>query len=397
MNLSVQEQSGQAVDRARLVDACRREQSRRPARHLLHVFPSFGLGGVPIRISGIVNHFGRRYRHTFVALDSQLDCRVRIEPGIDAEFRAVEPSSYGLLSNLALFRRLTRRISPNLLLTYNWGAAEWALANTLAPICPNIHFESGFGPEEADGRIARRVWFRRAALARSARLVVPSHALVDIATKDWKLSHKLVHIPNGVDLNRFARAQPEPAGGLAPAGAGEVIIGTLAPLRREKNIERLLRAFAALEAHDDVRLAVVGDGVERPALKRLAESLGLDDRVVFTGHLEAVEHVLPCFDVFALTSDTEQMPNSLIQAMAAARPVAAVDVGDVKHVLSEPNRDLVVDKGDKAGLVKALDRLARDPSLRQRLGQANQERVRACFTQDRMFDAYDALLSDVLS
>ena len=167
--------------------------------HLLHVFPSFGFGGVPIRICSIINHFGTRYRHTILSLDSCLDSRIRIDPAIDVDFQSVSASRYGLISNVVRCRRYLKELRPDLLLTYNWGSVEWAFANALAPICPNVHLESGFQPEEADGQLARRVLFRRLALARAWRIVVPSKTLATIATKTWKLPKgKVVRIPNGV-------------------------------------------------------------------------------------------------------------------------------------------------------------------------------------------------------
>src|SRR3546814_6853205 len=83
---------------------------------------------------------------------------------------------------------------------------------------------------------------------------------------------------------------------------------------------------------------VAGDGVEGAELRRLAAQLGIAERTRFLGHVEDVPAVLRALDIFALSSDTEQMPNSLLQAMAAARPVAAVDVGDLSRLVA-PEED----------------------------------------------------------
>lgn len=123
----------------------------------------------------------------------------------------------------------------------------------------------------------------------------------------------------------------------------------------------------------------------------LARDLGVADRVTFAGH-QAPERLLGAFAVYALSPDTEQMPISLIEAMAAALPVAAVDVGDVKAMLASENTPFVVAK-DAAALAGALARLPADPALGRRLGEANARRARAEFDQARMFAAYDALYS----
>ena len=106
------------------------------------------------------------------------------------------------------FFALRRRIiaaAPDLLLTYNWGAIEWALANSLFGLCRHIHFEDGFGPEETDKRLWRRSMLRRLALMRTSTIVVPSRNLEGIAQREWHLpTTRLRYIPNGIDADAFA-------------------------------------------------------------------------------------------------------------------------------------------------------------------------------------------------
>jgi glycosyltransferase involved in cell wall biosynthesis len=360
----------------------------------LHVFASFGIGGVPVRISTILNDLGAEYRHTIVALDDVFDCRARLDPGLDVRLLPVAIRKDRGLDALLRIRSTLRRVRPDLLLTYNWGAIEWALVNTLLRYSRHIHFESGFGAEEADRQIPRRVLFRRIALAGAARVVAPSTTLIDIATQAWRIpAEKLLYIPNGVDCARFDA--PRSSAGIPglERRPGELILGTLAPLRPEKNLGRLLRAFAGLPPHIDVRLAIVGEGSERPALAALASELRIGHRVVFSGHVEAPESVLGHFDVFAISSDTEQMPNALLQAMAAGLPVVGVDVGDVKRMVTEANRRFIVPKTDEASLTRAIEALLASPALRSELAAANRAHARATYGQDKMFAAYRALFA----
>jgi L-malate glycosyltransferase len=172
----------------------------------------------------------------------------------------------------------------------------------------------------------------------------------------------------------------------------ELVVGTVAPLRPEKNVGRLLRVFATLDSSLAVRVVVAGDGPEKSALQRLAGELGIADRVIFTGRA-APEMVLGTFDIFALSSDTEQMPNALLEAMAASRAVAAVNVGDVKSIVCEDNRDFIVARDDAPAFAAAITQLLRDPEKRQALGLKNRERVAAGFSQERMFAAYSELFA----
>ena len=86
------------------------------------------------------------------------------------------------------------------------------------------------------------------------------------------------------------------------------------------------------------------------------------------------------------------MPNALLEAMAASRAIAAVDVGDVKRIVSNDNREFVVDRDDASGFAQALTRLLRDPEKRRALGSANRRRVVSEFSQERMFSAYSQIL-----
>jgi L-malate glycosyltransferase len=368
------------------------------APHFLHVFPTFGVGGVPIRIANVLNHFGRRYRHTIIALDGVHDARTRLRAELAVNLIDLGALKGSHWSTLLAFARTLRRVNPDLLLTYNWGSTEWALINTLLRRGPHIHFESGFGPEESERQVPRRIWFRRVALWGATQVVVPSSTLNDIATKIWRLRRgHVTYIPNGVDCQRFA-AVPDPASipGFRKA-PDETIIGTLAPLRAEKNLGRLLRAVATLPAREPFRCVIVGDGPERAKLEALARELGIADRTVFTGHVDAPERVLGLFDVFAISSDTEQMPNTILQAMAAGLPIAGVDVGDVKPMIGPRNRALIVAKQDEAGFAASLQRLLTAPGLRAELGRDNAAHVRAEYDQSRMFAAYGALFDSALA
>jgi glycosyltransferase involved in cell wall biosynthesis len=369
-------------------------------RLLLHVFPSFGIGGVPLRMCRVINHlserFGRRFHHRIIALDGNIDAAAHLSAAAEVEIEAQSGRKRGTLlatgsGFLTAFLTL-RRVRPDLLLTYNWGSIEWAIVNRALPGTPHLHLEAGFGKEEADAQLRRRVLGRRWALARCVGIVVPSRRLETIARDIWRLPAGIVtYLPNGVDIGRFAAPAHDAIPGFIRR-PGELTVGTVAPLRPEKNIGRLLRAFALLDPAIPTRLLIAGDGAERGSLEKLARQLGIADRVLFAGRV-LPEAVLGSFDVFALSSDTEQMPNAVLEAMAASLPIASVDVGDVKMMISPDNREFVVPRDDAALLANALGRLLREPQTRQWLGLKNRERAIAEFSQQRMFDRYADLLA----
>lgn len=365
---------------------------------VLSVFSTFAVGGPQVRFAAIANRFGRRYRHVVVSMSGDLACRERLIPELDVEYPAFDPIKGDVSGMVRRARALLQEVRPDVLVTANWGAIEWAMANQwppgVRPFVRHVHMEDGFGPEEREHQIPRRVWTRRLVLRRST-VVLPSRLLWRIATERWRLpERRLRYVPNGVDLSRFtpgARDGVVAGGaGASASGAEEPVVGTVAALRAEKNLPRLLRAFAAAVADVPGRLVVVGGGPERPGLERLAAELGIADRVRFAGELTDPSREYAGFDAFALSSDTEQMPLSVLEAMAAGLPVAATDVGDVRAMLDPANGPYVVPKDD-AALAGALRALLRDRGAARRVGAANRARAEREFDQETMFRTYAAL------
>jgi glycosyltransferase involved in cell wall biosynthesis len=351
---------------------------------LLHVFSTFRVGGPQMRFAAIANYFGRKYRHSIVAMDNAFDARDRLDPRLDVELMPLDYVKGSIFANIRLFRSVLKRVKPDLLVTYNWGSIEWAMAN-FPKLVRHLHIEDGFGPEEAGGQIRRRVLTRRFALAGST-VLVPSRVLEKIALEQWKISPKRIrYVPNGIDCDRFSDLATEqyPVAGTGP------VIGTVAALRAEKNLPRLIQAFALLRAKQPCRLVIAGGGPVRESLEAEAAKLGVASDVTFTGAISDTERVYAAMDVFALSSDTEQMPLSVIEAMAAGLPIAATNVGDMAVIVAEENRPYLVPRDDKA-LAGAIEALLADPTHAQ-IGAANQQKAREKYNLDTMMKAYDRL------
>ncbi len=358
-------------------------------RSLLHVFPTFGIGGMQTQFATVANALAAEYRHIIVSLDGRVECRAKLAIGTSHELVAPPPMAANGLSQAPAIARFVRRQNAAAVVTYNWGAVEWCFVNRMFGNAPGIHCEHGFGREEADRQFWRRSLFRRLALGRSTPLIVPSTTLRSLATKTWRIRPEQVrHIANGIDLSSMARRTTTTA---APflRQSDEIVVGTVAPLREEKNLGRLLRVFARASDGDvRWRLVIAGDGPERARLEVVAHQLGIRDRVLFLGSLDEPVPALNLFDIFMLTSETEQMPYSVLEAMALAKPVAATDVGDIGRMLCAENRPFILAREDEAALAAALRGLGADGALRQRLGAGNRARCLAEYTEQSMCRAF---------
>lgn len=352
------------------------------APHLLHVFPSFAVGGAQMRFTTLARALGQEFRHTVVALRDDYKAATLLSEDAPVSFATPPAASLPWAVQMQGFRHLLKRLKPDLLVTYNWGSIDVALAN-LGEV-PHLHQEDGFGPEEAQRQLARRVWGRRIALARSD-VVVPSLTLQDIAIHTWKLKPQRVHyVPNGIaPRNTYATWLDEVAPGLPP---GLPRIAWAGGLRAEKNLLRLLQAFAPIK--DQAVLLLIGDGPDRAAVLKEAERLELGASLRLLGPRTDVRDLLMQCQVLALSSDTEQMPIVVLEAMDAGLPVASCDVGDVRHMVAPENRAFVA---PPAQLSAALQTLVSDPALRAAVGEANRARLRRIFCETKMVDAYRAL------
>ena len=355
-----------------------------PQKHLLHIFPTFAVGGSQMRFAQLARLHGERYRHTVISLDGKTDMAQRLA-GLPVTCRSLQFDKRKPLQTWQQFRATLSAIRPDVVLTYNWGAIEWALINRVNKIARHIHIEDGFGPEEANTQLRRRVWARRLALSGKNTLVVlPSRNLERIALNIWSLAPERVrYIPNGIDCPRFA---------VGARDSGPVVIGTVASLRREKNIARLIRAFgeiAGLRKDLALELLIVGGGAERESLEQVTRELNLSGQVRFAGQSNRPEDWYPKMDIFALSSDTEQMPLGVLEAMGAGLPVVSTAVGDVAQMVSAENRDYVV---PAENFTAALARLIDDAAARRSIGAANEKKARETFDENVMAERYAELI-----
>ncbi len=363
-----------------------------PQLRVLHLHSTFDPGGKELRAAKLINAFGPAISHSIVsAVPDALGAASAISPQMQVDYPQNFPALSGRPTPGRLQRLAKAMIGFDLVLTYNWGAMDAVMAHTLFAdvhgLPPLVHHEDGFNQDEANGLKRSRNWYRTIALARAQALVVPSRLLEAIAIKNWHRPPQTVRrIANGIPLAAYAKAPAADALPRIIKRPGELWVGTLAGLRAIKNLPRLVRAFAALPA--EWQLVIVGDGPEREAIRAEAARLEIGHRVHLPGHAADPAKVAGLFEIFALSSDSEQFPISVVEAMAAGVPVVAPRVGDVAAMVASENVPWLTAPGDEAALASALAGLASDAEARQQIGAANRARAAAEYDEAVMIAAY---------
>ena len=149
-------------------------------------------------------------------------------------------------------------------------------------------------------------------------------------------------------------------------------------------------------SHRPARLVIVGEGPESERIAAEARARGVAARLLMPGFLADPARWIGHFDIFALSSDSEQFPISLVEAMAAGLPAVATEVGDIPFIVSDDNKPLIVDAADEAAFAAALDGLSDRPDLRRAIGQANREKAAAEFDEKAMIARYGRLYGEAI-
>ncbi len=230
------------------------------------------------------------------------------------------------------------------------------------------------------------------------RVVTVSDAIGRATAQELFLSRRrVVAIPNGVDLARLEptvdRATMRRSLGL-PEDA--LVIGTLGRLTAIKGLDIFLRACAAVMREVPAARAVLGgEGPDLDDLRALAATLGIADKVCFLGLRQDVADLLHAFDIYACTSHTEGISNSVLEAMACRCPIVATRVGGNLEILVDGETGWFVPSGDVDATAGAILRLARDPELRRRFGDAARKRVEREYDVSIMTRRYESLYREL--
>jgi glycosyltransferase involved in cell wall biosynthesis len=233
----------------------------------------------------------------------------------------------------------------------------------------------------------------RMALKRFQGLAAVSDSVAQRLLDSGVAAKKIRTIANGIDVERFERALPSPALDFE----GNKVVGMVARLDLQKGFEYLLRAAHALcGAFPALKVVIVGEGPDRQAIESMIQRFGLQSNVILAGQHSDMPAIYAAMDIFVLPSLNEGLPMTILEAMAASRPVIATRVGAIPSVIKDGETGLLVDPGDINGLRDALTRLLTDSDLCRRIGSAGHDWVSRNYTSEVMALKYREMYNEVL-
>ena len=204
---------------------------------------------------------------------------------------------------------------------------------------------------------------------------------------------KVKTIANGINVQAFERADALPAFNFDESK----MVGMVARLDLQKGFEYLLRAARDLcVAFPALKVVIVGDGPDRKAIEDMILRFGLQSNVILAGQHSDMPGIYAAMDIFVLPSLNEGLPMTILEAMAASKPVIATRVGAIPSVIRDGETGLLVDPGDTYGLRNAVARLLSAPDLCHRIGAAGHAWVSRHYTSEIMALKYRQMYDDVL-
>jgi sugar transferase (PEP-CTERM/EpsH1 system associated) len=243
-----------------------------------------------------------------------------------------------------------------------------------------------------------RYWFNRSTINLVDRVIAVSQNVAEFCISHIGIpAEKVVVIHNGVELSSFLPNARDQARIKLKLPQDEYVIGAVSRLDPVKGIDDLIIAFTNLIRTHPAYLVIIGEGPERQRLETVAQETGCADWVIWTGYRADVPELLSAFDVFVQPSHFEGLPNTVLEAMAAALPVVGTEVGGTPELVIAGQTGRLVPPGDPDTLAGVIKVLLENPEERSSMGLAGRDRVQLHFSTKQMVQKTEQLYDELLN
>lgn len=324
------------------------------------------------------------------------------EKGVETELarrtRALEVSTFSIPSlsaydpaQILRLRNILTSENPDLLCSHDYRSTVLSLMARIYLPVRQIAFLRGITKENL--KVALYYKIERSLLQRMDHVVVVSKEQRDSLISQGLREDKVSWVPNAV------KTEPDSTSSkLLGKFRGKTIIATAGRLSPEKGHEYLIKAMPrVISSKSDAVLFIFGEGPLREHLTKLAQKEGCADSIHFLGYVPGFSSFLRDVHLFVLPSLTEGLPNALLEALSAARPVVATSVGGVPEIVSSGETGLLVSPGNSDQLADAMIELLSAPGFAATLGRAGQERVKRSYSFERQLELLTEVYTKTLA
>lgn len=362
---------------------------------LLH---SLDVGGAEMLAARIARRLKNRFRFVFACLDSVGSLGQLLQKeGFQVEQLGRKP---GL--DWSCRRRLAKLFDEHgidVVHAHQYTPFFYGLAARLGRRWRPILFTE-HGRHQPDYRRLKRVVWNRLMLSRRDRVVGVGAAVRQALIENEGLPPDRVEVlHNGIGVDEFAKpGDRTSARQVFGAAVEDFVIIQVARLDYLKDHQTAVRSFAhVVSQRPNARFVLVGDGPERETIEAEARASGVHERMTFLGIRHDVPGLLAGADVFLLTSVSEGIPLTVLEAMAAGLPVVGTDVGGMSEVVVTDETGLLVPAKDVVAVATAVLKIAADRELARRFGEAGQRRVRQHFDEAQMCASYGRIYEELVA
>jgi sugar transferase (PEP-CTERM/EpsH1 system associated) len=288
--------------------------------------------------------------------------------------------------------RVIRAERPDIVHTQSWSGIDAAIARLIICNPRLVHSEHGRNWPNLDFEPLKRRVARRCLYQLADAVFAISNEVRDYYCRETRFPRERMRvIPNGIDVRRIDEADGTGVREELGIGADDFVVGTVARLDATKDTITLARAFSKLRVSPSPskpKLLVIGDGDQRVAIEGFVAEQGLRGAAILTGVRHDVPRLLGAMDVFALSSLSEGMPITVLEAMAARLPVVATNVGALPEMIVEGVTGFLVEAKDDQALAERLAKLRSDRDLAKRFGAEARRKVESEYNLDLMLRRY---------